>query len=155
MLPRMQTPMFLRVALVLVPSLAAVGCVYGTTQQVVRAHFASELSCPDARVEPTKRYEEHFKEGQMTASGCGTTRIYDCPADAGFVAYDEDVCSFRVLNTAKPAVAAPAADPMSDGSDPALDEPPSDEPMDEAPAEDTEPKAKGKASGKFKVGIGD
>lgn len=156
MLRRMQTSYFRSFALgALALAATSSGCAYGEIRQVVRAQFASELNCPDARAEERKRYDEGFKDGQLKVEGCGVIRIYTCPADAGLVSYDEKLCTFEDVKQVENK--APAAGPSPDEALPMDDM--ADEPAAAEPAAAPEkPKAKSgksgpKPSGKFKASL--
>jgi hypothetical protein len=132
----------------------ATGCAYGEMRQVVRAQFAAELSCPEVTVEARKPYDEQYVDGQYRATGCGVTRTYTCPADAGLVSYDENACTFVDGDLVK-AKAPPAPKPQDDmgESDPMMDEPAAEPEPEPAPAKTKSKSGKvgPKPSGKFKI----
>ena len=76
-------------------------------RQVLRAQVASELNCPEVRIEykDLRYYEQDTTKERYKVTACGVERTYTCPQDSGLVSYDETVCTFVVGDPDRPEIA--------------------------------------------------
>jgi len=130
-----------RSAFSLVLALACVavsGCAYGEVRQVIRAQFASELSCPEVTLRRRDIWYSYDGPDQYKVEGCGVMRTYTCPASNGLVSYDEPACTWVEGDADAPKLAKTAPDADEGGSTDAdeASPPDADEELDRNEAHD-------------------
>jgi hypothetical protein len=121
--------MFVRSSLVsalVLGSASLVGCAHGEVRQVIRAQFASELSCPEVTLKKRDTWYAYDGPDQYKVIGCGVIRTYTCPAGDGMASYDEPACTWVAGDADAPQMAKTEAD--ADEGAPPMEG--SDEPMD-------------------------
>jgi hypothetical protein len=112
--------MFVRSSLVSVlvlGSASLVGCAHGEVRQVIRAQFASELSCPEVTLKKRDTWYAYEGPDQYKVIGCGVVRTYTCPAGDGMASYDEPACTWVNGDADAPQMAKVSAD-ADDGAPP-------------------------------------
>lgn len=101
----------------------ASGCAYGPTRQVIRAQFASELSCPEVKLTKRNAWYAEENPNQYKVTGCGVVRTYTCTGDEELVSYDEPACTWVEGDADAPQhKASPDAAPVDEAMDTPMDD---------------------------------